>query len=119
MVQHVVTVAAPGGSLQNRRNVQIRNAELFEIGNDACGVGKAEPRVELQPIRRARNTKIHEAAVSAVPPTANTTALASGSSNRLLPSVNGLLANRGRRSAVDLPRICSNVRAAPGLNSSK
>ena len=49
-VGHIVAVRASGPRLQNRRNVEIGNAEIMKIVDNAQRIREPEVPVELQPV---------------------------------------------------------------------
>ena len=50
MVYHVVAMHGTGGSLQDRREVSMGDAEAGQVSGDAGGVSEPEPGLKLQPV---------------------------------------------------------------------
>src|SRR6185295_15044880 len=56
VIDHVVAVAAARPRREERRGVDVRDAERLEIGHDARGVVEAELLAELQPVGGERQS---------------------------------------------------------------
>ncbi len=62
VIDDVVAVRRARPRLQERRGVEVADAEFFEIGHERGGVVEAEILGELQPVGRARHGGDHGAA---------------------------------------------------------
>jgi len=61
---HVVSVRRPPARLERRRQVQVRHAEIAQIGHQLARLAEAEARSEHQPVRRPE--PCHEPRLSSI-----------------------------------------------------
>jgi hypothetical protein len=70
VIGDVVAMRAARPGLEDRRGIDMADAEPLQVRHDARGVGEGEFAIELQPIRRARNVHDDSNSASARPCTA-------------------------------------------------